>query len=309
MDTKQLRHFVAVAEEQNFSAAAKRVHLSQPGLTRSIKSLEQALNSQLFERGPLGTTPTTAGIRLLEHARMILSDCARATQDIAALRNGVSGEVRFGIAALFTAWVGDTAVERIGVDLPDVSLTVFEGFFEDLIADLMNGRIDFALTNLPPVPLDPSLVVEEMLDLKARVVCGAVHPLARRRNLQVADLVQSRWVNIDRPHSVEVFRQYFVEQGAPVPQVTSTDSLALLRSLVTHGTHLAIVVEPVVHRELRRGLVKALRVPTPPLRRRAALVYVKRPSRPSAIERVMDIVRSCCGEAARASKSPSKSAS
>jgi DNA-binding transcriptional LysR family regulator len=270
MDTKQLRHFIAVAEEQNFSAAAKRLHLSQPGLTRSIKSLEQSLNTQLFERGPQGTIPTAAGVRLLEHARMILSDCARAREDIAALHTGVSGEVRFGIAALFAAWVGDTAVERIGVALPDVRLSVSEGFYEDLIVALMNGSIDFALTNLPPVALDSSLVVEEMLQLRARVVCGASHPLARRRNLQVSDLVESRWVNIDRPHSVEVFRQYFVEQGAPLPPVTSTDSLALLRSLVTHGTHLAIVVEPVVHRELRRGLVKALRVPTPPLRRRAA---------------------------------------
>jgi DNA-binding transcriptional LysR family regulator len=299
MELRQLRHFVAVAEEKNFSVAARRVHLSQPALTRSIKSLEDGLQTQLFDRGPRGATTTAAGVRLLEHARLILNDCNRAHDALGAMRDGVSGDVRFGIAALFAAWVGDTAVERIGVELPDVRLNVTEGFYEDLVAGLLDGRIDFALTNLPPVALEASLAVEEVLSLKARVVCGASHPLARRRSLQVADLVESRWVNIDRPHSVEVFRQYFAEQDCPLPQVTSTDSLALLRSLVTHGTHLAIVVEPVVHRELRRGVVKALRVPAPLLRRRAALVYVKRPNRPSAIERVMGIVRACCAEAAR----------
>jgi DNA-binding transcriptional LysR family regulator len=299
MELRQLRHFVAVAEERNFSVAARRVHLSQPALTRSIKTLEDSLETRLFDRGAQGANPTLAGLHLLEHARMILADCERAREEIRTLRTGVSGNVNIGIAALFASWVGDAAVERVSATLPDVRLHVTEGFYEDLIAAVRAGRIDFALTNLPPVELGADLEAEEMVDLKARVICGAAHPLARRRALQVSDLVEARWVNIGRPHSLELFRQYFVEQGASVPAVTETDSLSLLKSLVMHGTHLAIVVEPVVYRELRRGLVKALRVPAPPLRRHGALVYVKRSSRLSVIDRVMQVFRVCCAEATR----------
>ena len=294
MELRQLRHFVAVAEERNFSLAARRVHLSQPALTRSIKALEDDLRTRLLERGPLGAVPTAAGERFLEHARMILHDCDRARAELGTLAAGVSGSVTFGIAALFSSWLADTLVERVGRELPGVQLEVAEGFYEDLAARLRAGRLDFALTNLPPVPLDPDLVAEPLLDLQARAVCGASHPLARRRGLRAADLAESRWVIVNRPHSLELFRQYFVEQGAPVPPVTATDSLGLLRSLVLNGTHLSLVVEPVVHRELRRGLVKALKVATPLLRRRAGLLYVRRSLQRAAVARVMALARDSC---------------
>jgi DNA-binding transcriptional LysR family regulator len=299
MELRQLRHFVAVAELRNFSVAARRVHLSQPALTRSIKALEDTLQTRLLERGPQGAVPTASGERFLEHARMILNDCERAQEEIRAFRSGVSGAVSLGIAALFSSWIADTAVDRIGREMPGVQLDVTEGFYEDLIARLRSGRIDFALANLPPVPLAADLVSESLLQLSALAVCGATHPLARRRGLNAHSLAEARWVIVDRPHSLDLFRQYFVEQDAPVPQVIATDSLGLLKSLVVHGTHLSFVVEPVVLRELRRGVVKSLKIATPPAVRRAGLLYVQRPVRRGAVERVMQLVREECAKAAR----------
>jgi LysR family transcriptional regulator of gallate degradation len=299
MELRQLRHFVAVAEERNFSVAARRVNLSQPALTRSIKTLEDTLQTRLLERGPQGTVPTPAGERFLEHARMILNDCDRARTELRSFRTGVTGRVSFGIAAMFSSWIADAVVERVGTDLPGVELEVTEGFYEDLVARLRSGRIDFALTNLPPVALDVDLQAEPLMELAARVVCGAAHPLARRRGLKAVDLAEARWVIVNRPHSLELFRQYFVEQGAPVPQVTATDSLGLIRSLVAHGTHLSIVTEPVVHRELRRGAVKVLKVETSLARRRAGLLYVKRAAQRGAVERVMTVARDCCATGAK----------
>jgi DNA-binding transcriptional LysR family regulator len=299
MELRQLRHFVAVAEERNFSVAARRVNLSQPALTRSIKTLEDTLETRLLERGPQGTLTTAAGERFLEHARLILNDCDRARTELRSFRTGVTGRVSFGLAVMFSSWLGDTIVDRVGSELPGIDLDVTEGFYEDLVARLRNGRIDFALTNLPPVPLDSDLQAEPLMEMAARVVCGAGHPLARRRGLKAADLAGARWVIVNRPHSLELFRQYFVEQGAPVPQVTATDSLGLIRSLVAHGTHLSIVSEPVVHRELRRGAVKVLRVETPLTRRRAGLLYVKRSAQRGAVERVIAIARECCASGAK----------
>lgn len=299
MELRQLRHFIAVAEERNFSVAARRVHLSQPALTRSIKTLEDALHTRLLERGPQGAVPTAAGERFLEHARMILHDCDRARADLRDYEAGVTGHVSFGIAALFASWIADAAIERVAREWPAISLGVTEGFFEDLCAGLRAGRLDFALTNLPPVTIDADLESEPLLQLEARVIAGAEHPLARRRGLCAADLAEARWVIVSRPHSQELFRHYFLEQGVKVPPVLATNSLTLLKSLVAHGSHLSMVTEPVVHRELRRGLVRALKVSAPLLKRRAGLLYVRRPSRPIAIERVMAVVREQCAKAAR----------
>jgi DNA-binding transcriptional LysR family regulator len=299
MELRQLRHFVAVAEERNFSVAARRVHLSQPALTRSIKALEDTLQTKLLERGPQGAIPTPSGERFLEHARMILNDCERARDELRAFRSGVSGGVSFGIAALFASWIADTVVDRVGLELPGIRLEVTEGYYEDLIGRLRDGRVDFALTNLPPVELDRDLACESLLQMQPKLVCGATHPFARRRGLDARDLSEARWVIVNRPHSLDLFRQYFIENDAPVPHVTATDSLGLLRSLVVHGTHLSLVVEPVVHRELRRGTVKALKIRTPPTVRRAGLLYVQRAGRRGAVERVMDVVREECAKSVR----------
>jgi DNA-binding transcriptional LysR family regulator len=299
VELRQLRHFVAVAEEGNFSVAARRVHLSQPALTRSIKALEDGLHTRLLERGPQGAVPTPSGERFLEHARMILNDCDRARSELRQYESGVTGHVSFGIAAMFASWIADTAIERIATEFPAIALGVTEGYFEDLCTGLRGGRLDFALSNLPPVVIDSDLVAEPLLELDAQVISGADHPLARRRGLDAADLAEARWVIVSRPHSQELFNQYFLEHGVKVPHVIATNSLSLLKSLVAHGSHLSMVTHPVVHRELRRGLVKTLKVQSKLPRRRAGLLYVKRPSRPTAIERVMAVVREECAKTAR----------
>lgn len=89
MSLDQLRYFVAVAEEENISRAARRLHISQPPLTRQIAALEAELGRPLLERHPRGVRLLPSGTLLLDHARRILGDVERAAD---AVRRGAGAE-------------------------------------------------------------------------------------------------------------------------------------------------------------------------------------------------------------------------
>lgn len=291
MELRQLRHFVAVAEAGNFSEAARRVFLSQPALTRSIKTLEEQLDTQLLERGPQGATLTASGALFLEHARMILNDCDRAQREMRMFNEGGAGHVSMGIAALFAGWIADEAVQRARVQMPNVELSVIEGYFEDLLGLLRVGQIDFALTNFAQPALDDEFVVEPILQLQARMIAASHHPLASRAQLTPQDLAAADWVTINKAHSLDILMQFFGNFELPAPRALQTNSLALLKAVVANGSHLTLVSHAVMHRELQRGQVKILEVDVPEVTREAGLIYLRDRARTSAVERMLQIVR------------------
>ncbi len=294
MELRQLRHFIAVAEEKNFSLAARRVCLSQPALTRSIKNLESDLRTRLFERSSQGAVLTAAGARFLDHARMIVSDCERAADEIRSFREGVAGQVTMGIGALFGAWIGDEVVERTRIDLPGVDLTVIDGFFEELLGLLRGGRIDFALINFPHTEMADDVIMEPLLELQARTLAAASHPMARARRVTPAELAAANWVVGNQAHSIESLREFFSSREWPTPRALRTNSLALITSLVLHRGYVTLISDSVMHREIARGVVKALNVDVPAIRRNAGLLYLKRRAGSRASDRVMQIVRDVC---------------
>ena len=97
MDLRQLRYFIAVAEEGNYSRAAERLHISQPPLSQQIKSLEGTLRVTLFERGRHGARLTRAGEALLTRARRIVDDCDSVERQVRRVAEGLEGYLRIGI--------------------------------------------------------------------------------------------------------------------------------------------------------------------------------------------------------------------
>ena len=291
MELRQLRHFVAVAEAGNFSEAARRVFLSQPALTRSIKTLEDHLETRLLDRGPQGASLTRSGELFLDYARMILNDCDRAQREIRMFREGVAGHVSMGIAALFAGWIADEAVLRATAQLPNVELTVTEGYFEDLLGLLRTGKLDFALTNFAQPGIDEEFVVEPILSLHARMIAAAHHPLASKSAILPQDLARADWVTINKAHSLDILMKFFGNFELPPPRALRTNSLALLKAVVANGSHLTLVSHAVMHRELQRGQVRILDVEMPEVTREAGLIYLRQRPRNSAVERMMQIVR------------------
>ena len=301
MELRQLRHFVAVVDSGNLSVAARKVYLSQPALTRSIRGLEESLGTVLFSRSARGMVVTAAGERLYQYGRMILNDCRRAAEEMRTLKSGVVGNVSVGIGAMFSSYVADVVIDRVAKELPGLNVSVTEGYFEDLLSQLQSGRLDLVFTNIPFSVGYDGLVMEQLLELEVAVIAGSSHPLARRKTVSIGDLAAAAWMTINQPHSIDLHERYFSEHGVAAPHIpVRVSSLPLMRSLLVKGGFVAFLPRHVVDTELRAGSLRQIRVERPPGKRRAGLLYVNRPLQSQSVARVMQLLREECARVSAA---------
>ncbi|MGF6882880.1 DNA-binding transcriptional LysR family regulator [Nocardia sp. GAS34] len=192
MDLRLLRYFVAVAEELHFRRAADRLHMSQPPLSRAIKTLEADLGAVLLRRAPGGVSLTAAGEVLYAEARSILEHADRIPARVAA----VAGTVTLTVGTL-----GDSA-EEAGPRLVAafrahhamVRVRVREADLGDPTCGLRTGRVDVALTRGPFE--DSGIRTHVLRQDSVGVVLRADDPLAGREVLRVADLADRPWFRL-----------------------------------------------------------------------------------------------------------------
>jgi DNA-binding transcriptional LysR family regulator len=292
VELRQLRHFVAVVETGNLTRAASRIPISQPALTRSIRNLEQRMRVDLLERNPRGVTPTAAGVQLYKHAKIVLNECSRITNEMSEFRLGTGGSVRIGIAAMFARYIIDQVALEIADSHPKLAMVIQLGLFEDLVRDLDEGRLDLVFSNLPPVGLPSSLHVEVLGQVESTVVANSRHPLARLKKVPRAELVDAKWVVIDQPHAQDFIDTFFSGANLPKPtHVVRTNSLSLIQGLIGSGQFLSVVPVHLVAEQIEAGTVRRMPVAEGTVKRDAALLSRRDVPLPVAAEPVIESLR------------------
>ncbi len=149
MDIKQLNYFATVVDEGSISAAAKKLHLSQPPLSMQMKLLEQELGTVLFERGIRNITLTDAGELLYERAKMILDMVSATRMEIDSLGNGLRGTLRFGLISSANTMRTAKQLTEFKENYPGISFHIYEGNTFQLLNSLKVNQIDMALIRTP----------------------------------------------------------------------------------------------------------------------------------------------------------------
>lgn len=185
MELRQLRHFVAVAETGNISAAAKKIFLTQPALSRQIKALEEEIGQPLLERGAHSIRLTPAGERLLAEARELLRHADEMRERIRSSARGVRLRVGYApslVSGILAAAVADFAQTHPGarVELHDLSSVEMLGGLED-------NKLDIALLAASGTK-SRGFTWHHLLDAEWRLAVSLRHPLVRRgRRISPAD--------------------------------------------------------------------------------------------------------------------------
>jgi DNA-binding transcriptional LysR family regulator len=192
MELRQLRYFVAVAEERSISRAAEQLWIAQPGLSTQVRRLENELGIQLLNRHSRGVDLTPAGELFLERARAALMAVEEARATGAKLEAGVIGTVRLGIGTEAPARLTPSLLAAFAHDRPDVEVTVSESYSGTLLRHLRDGRLDAVLA---PSAFGSADLRSLRLDSEPWVVLAAVgHPLGRPGPILAGELDAQRIV-------------------------------------------------------------------------------------------------------------------
>ena len=244
MELRHLRYFVAVAEEENITRAATRLHVSQPPLSRQIRDLEDELGIPLFTRSAKAVKLTVSGRVFLDEARAVLARADAAVRKLKAAASGIRGELHVGYAPSLTVELLPLALQGFQRECPAVRVNLHDLSTAELLTGLAAQKLDVALMIQPCEQDLRGLRFEVLRTFAMRVAVARQHPLARKRQIRPADLAGERliaYTRADYPEYHEVLERLFHKLRLHVTE--EHDSATSLIAAVEAGRGLALVPE------------------------------------------------------------------
>jgi DNA-binding transcriptional LysR family regulator len=278
MKLEQLQHLVAIVEQGSLRAAARRLDVPQPALTRSVRALERELGVELFVRSASGMTLTPPGRHFHRRASAIVNEARRASDEVRQIAGGEQGSVVAALSIMPHVGMLPAALHAFQQRWPRVKLQLIEGLFPDVEHGLRDGHIDFYLGAAPREAPAPGLVVQHLFENTRAVFCRKGHALAGARSLKA--LAGAQWAATAVDYNAdEDMARLFAQHGLPAPvvQLRASSATSIMVALA-HTELLAMMPIQWSDFPMTRDALQVIRVretlPAP------AIVLVRRPDLP-----------------------------
>ncbi len=250
MDLANLAAFVAVAEHGGFSSAAEQLHLTQPAVSKRIAQLEASLQARLFDRLGRQVVLTEAGQTLLPRAQRLLDDAGDARRALREVGDGVGGTLRFATSHHIGLHRLPPLLRRFVTKYPRVALDIRFLDSEQAWNEVLQGRIELALTTLGPAT--PPLRATPLWDDPLCFVAAPGHPLARRPRPTLAELSAHPAV-LPEPHTFthRIVADAFARRGLPLRLRMTSNYMETLKMLASAGLAWGVLPQSMLDRSLR----------------------------------------------------------
>ena len=188
MEIKNLRYFLAVAREENMTRAAETLHVTQPTLSKALKSLEDELGKKLFTRHSFSIKLTDEGMLLRDRAEDLIAMADKIEQEIIYLDDITGGDIYFGLGESYQIALLAREIKKLKDRYPSFTYHITSGDTEQVTEKLDKGILDFGV-----ICEMPNKDKYEYLPFPASDRWGAVmlksHPLAKKKSIRVTDLI------------------------------------------------------------------------------------------------------------------------
>ncbi len=237
-----LRMLLAVAQWGSMSKAAAHLNITQSAVSKALIELEQALGVRLLDRDPRGVQPTAYGRVLLNRGVAIFDELQQGVKDIKFLADPTAGELRVGIGPPLAGLLSDV-IERLSLRYPNMVFHVVE---RDVVAmlnsDLRERTLDLVLGRIATPLDDETFSADVLFNDRLFVIAGATNPWVRRRRIELAELINERWIlpsfsGLAGSHAADAF----LADGLQIPRVAVVANSPRVRDrLLATGRYLAM---------------------------------------------------------------------
>ena len=289
MDLLQLEHFLAVAEEGNFTRAAERVCRTQPAVSQSVKKLEEEIGAPLFSRDVHEIALTEAGKTLVDYAQRMVRLRDEAMRQLGELRNLDTGRLTIAAHESAAVYLLPGPLRRYFDRFPQIKVGIYRSRLDEIPRQVMDREMDIGFVKDAPAfhELHSILVHSDAMVL----IAAPHHPLARREKVQVRDLGNEPFVVHHLCSSTEQKILRLFESHATRCRIAAELwSFENIKNFVRQEVGLAIIPRVCVSQELAAGTLAEISVEGLDMPRQTHMLFRDKASLSAAAQQFVDVV-------------------
>ena len=204
---RQIQFFLSVIKFKSFIKAAESLNVSQPGVSKAVRELEDILQVKLIKRFTNGIEITEYGRILENYSHLILKDISNAEKEIKSLKDGTIGDINIGVAFSPRIYLVPKATINLQNKYPNINLNIYAGSRSDLIVRLLEGKIDLFVSAIVPEDFSSTEKVSSIPLYKDTqfLVTRTNHPLQSKKNVSLKDTLQFDWILPEHERTLSLF--------------------------------------------------------------------------------------------------------
>lgn len=262
---QQLRILKAVATEKNFTRAGDLLYLSQPSLSKQIKTLEKNLDIQLIDRQNNKISLTENGKIFLQYAERILSLCEESCRVIIDLKNGERGNLTVGASQTIGTYLMPRVLALFAQNYPQIDLKVQVNSTRIIAKNIENREIDIAVVGgeIPEI-LKKKLCIENFVEDEFSLIVPKSHPFVSKKTITKKDLYHLNFITLNANSTIRKFIDNILIQNQiqikELKIVMQLNSIEAIKTAVSLGLGAAFVSSSTIEKEIELNTIEILKI-------------------------------------------------
>ena len=273
----QLRILKAVATERNFTKAAELLYLSQPSLSKQIKTLEKNLDILLISRENNKISLTENGKIFLQYSERILALCEESCRALIDLKNGDRGNLIIGASETIGTYLMPRILALFAKNYPQIGLKAQVNSTRLILNNILNREIDIAVVGGEiPIKLKRKLTVINFVEDELNLIISKSHPFAKKKNIKKEDLYYLNFITLNANSTIRKFIENKLIKHQIEPDrlkiIMQLNSIEGIKTAVGLGLGAAFVSSSAIEKELKLKTLEILKIKNIKITRKLSIV-------------------------------------